>query len=322
MAHAYIDAVARAGADAVKFQTHLAAAESTPAEPWRVRFSYQDNSRYEYWERMEFTEQQWKGLRQHADDAGVGFLSSPFSVEAVELLERVGVAAWKVASGEVTNDLLIERMLESRAPVVLSSGMSTMGEIDHAVALIRRAGVAFALLQCTSQYPTPAERVGLNMLGVFRDRYGCLVGLSDHTGTPHAGVAAAALGLDVLEVHAVFSKEMFGPDAPASVDLAGLRSLVEGVRFVESAYANPVDKDAVAAEMGEMRSLFTKSVVARTDLVAGTVLTAAHLAVKKPGSGLPPGRLAEVVGRTLRSDLRADEMLRAGDVEPALGPGA
>src|SRR5918992_3358857 len=108
MAHAFIDAIATTGADAVKFQTHIASAESTPTEPWRIQFSRQDTSRYDYWKRMEFTEAQWSGLKQHADERGLIFLSSPFSIEAVELLERVGVAAWKVASGEVSNRPLFE----------------------------------------------------------------------------------------------------------------------------------------------------------------------------------------------------------------------
>src|ERR671939_371718 len=123
LAHAFIDAIADAGAHAVKFQTHIAAAESTPGEPWRVKFSRQDASRYDYWKRMEFTEEQWHGLKQHADESGVQFLSSPFSVEAVELLTRVGVAAWKVASGEVSNQPMFQKMAETRWPILLSTGM-------------------------------------------------------------------------------------------------------------------------------------------------------------------------------------------------------
>ncbi|MCZ6674123.1 MAG: N-acetylneuraminate synthase family protein, partial [Verrucomicrobia bacterium] len=110
MAHAFIEAIARAGADAVKFQTHVAAAESTPAEPWRVKFSPQDATRYQYWERMEFTEEQWCGLKKHADEKGLLFLSSPFSLQAIDLLARAGVAAWKVASGEVSSLPLLHRM--------------------------------------------------------------------------------------------------------------------------------------------------------------------------------------------------------------------
>ena len=117
-AHAFIDAIARAGADAVKFQTHIAAAESTPSEPWRVRFSPQDATRYDYWKRMEFTPDQWLALKRHADERKLIFLSSPFSVEAVQLLQRVGVPAWKVASGEISNASLFDAMLERRSGVV------------------------------------------------------------------------------------------------------------------------------------------------------------------------------------------------------------
>ena len=126
MAHAFIDAIAKAGADAVKFQTHIAAAESTPQEPWRVKFSKQDASRYDYWKRMEFTSEQWQGLADHAQEKGLIFLSSPFSVEAVGLLERIGMPAWKVASGEVNNKVLLDAMLKTRKPILLSSGMSTL----------------------------------------------------------------------------------------------------------------------------------------------------------------------------------------------------
>ena len=123
-AHAMVDAAAEAGADAVKFQTHIADAESSPAEPWRKRFSPQDETRYDYWKRMEFSESQWLALREHAVEKGLLFLSSPFSMEAVALLERVGVAGWKVASGEVTNYLMLDAMCATRKPIILSSGYS------------------------------------------------------------------------------------------------------------------------------------------------------------------------------------------------------
>src|ERR687890_906986 len=123
LAHAFIDAIADAGADGVKFQTHIAAAESTPGEPWRVRFSRQDESRYDYWKRMEFTEEQWKGLKEHAEERGVLFLSSPFSVEAAEMLERLGIKAWKVASGEVSNPVLLDYLIDTGKPILISTGM-------------------------------------------------------------------------------------------------------------------------------------------------------------------------------------------------------
>jgi len=309
MAHAYIDAVAAAGADVVKFQTHIASAESTLEEPWRVKFSLQDNTRYEYWKRMEFTAEQWAGLRQHALDKGLEFLSSPFSIEAVELLLRIGVSAWKIASGEVSNTPLLERIISTRLPIFLSSGMSRFEELDKAVTLIKAQNIPLTVLQCTTAYPCPPEKVGLNMIPVYRERYQCAVGLSDHSGTIYAGLAAATIGIEALEVHITFSREMFGPDVPASLTTAELRQLVEGVRFIERMKAYPVDKDAVAQDMDSLRNTFGQSVVVVTDLPEGTVLRREHLATKKPGLGIKAEHLYETVGRRLRRDVKANQFL-------------
>jgi len=313
LAHAFIDEVARGGADAVKFQTHIASAESTPAEPFRVKFSTQDATRYEYWKRIEFTEAQWKGLADHARDKGLIFLSSPFSREAVDLLARVGMAMWKVGSGEVSTLPLLDAMIATGKPILLSSGMSDLAALDKAAERVRRAGVPLAVLQCTTAYPCPPERIGLNMVPVFRERYGCFVGLSDHSGTIYPGIAAATLGAEVVEVHVTMSRGMFGPDVPASVTIEELRQLVDGIRFVEKMRLNPVDKDAIAREMAPLRAIFNKSLVARERLAAGTVLSEAHLAMKKPGTGIPAERLPDVVGRVLRRALEVDEQLRPDD---------
>ena len=315
LAHAFIDDIARGGADAVKFQTHIATAESTPAEPFRVQFSRQDSTRYQYWQRIAFSEAQWKGLADHARDKGLIFLSSPFSREAVDLLTRVGMEMWKVPSGEVSNLPLLDAMIATGRPILLSSGMSDIAEIDKAAARVRRAGLPLAVLQCTTAYPCPPERVGLNMIPFFRERYGCFVGLSDHSGVIYPGIAAAAIGVDIVEVHVTMSRGMFGPDVPASITMEELRQLVDGIRFVERMRANPVDKDAIAREMAPLRAIFTKSLVAKEALAAGTVLAEAHLAMKKPGTGIPAERLQEVIGRVLRRALEADEQLRADDVD-------
>jgi N,N'-diacetyllegionaminate synthase len=314
LAHAFIDAIADAGADAVKFQTHIASAESTPREPWRVKFSEQDPTRYDYWKRMEFTEAEWHGLRRHASECGLLFLSSPFSLEAVELLERVGVAAWKIASGEVSNAPMLDWLMSTRLPVLLSTGMSTLQEVDWAVERIQEEQIPLAVLQCTTAYPCPPEKVGLNLLSAFRERYGCPVGLSDHSGTIYPGLAAVTLGADVLEVHVTLSREMFGPDVPASVTTAELRQLVQGVRFIERMLANPLDKRELSGEMISVRGLFTKSVVARVRIPAGTVLRADHLAVKKPGTGIPAARMPELIGARVVRALEPDEMLADADL--------
>jgi len=315
MAHAFVDATADSGADAVKFQTHIAEAESTRSELWRVKFSRQDVARYDYWKRMEFTEEQWVGLKQHADERGLIFLSSPFSVEAVELLSRVGVAAWKIASGELNNMLIFRRMLDTRLPFLISTGMSPLSEIDTAVEMVKEKDLSLTVLQCTSAYPCLPEKVGLNLIPFFRERYDCKVGLSDHSGTIYAGLAAATLRIDVLEVHVTFSREMFGPDVSASITTSELKQLVEGVRFIEKMIAQPVDKDQIAKEMVAMRKLFTKSIVAKIDLPAATVLKREHLTVKKPGIGIPPYRLEEFIGRQLHCDVKKNEFLTEDKVK-------
>ncbi len=313
MAHAFIDAIANAGADAVKFQTHIASAESTPGEPWRIQFSRQDASRYEYWKRMEFTKEQWIGLRRHARERGLAFLSSPFSQQAVNLLNEVGVDAWKVPSGEVNNADMLAGMARTRLPVLVSTGMNYLHEIDEAVELIKSHGAPLAVLQCTSEYPCPPEKVGLNLVTLFRQRYGCAVGLSDHSGTIYPGLAAAMLGIDVLEVHVIFSKDMFGPDVPASITFSELRQLVEGIRFIEVMTQRPLEKDRVAQDMDQMRKLFTKSIVAIRDLEAGTVLRAEDVTGKKPGTGIPVRRLPEFLGKRLKRTIKANEVLQEAD---------
>lgn len=315
-AHAYIDAVAAAGADAVKFQTHIASAESTLAEPWRIKFSRQDATRYDYWKRMEFSEEQWRGLKEHADQLGLAFLSSPFSLEAVELLERVGVAAWKVASGEVSNRPMLERMAETSLPFIISTGMSELNEVDEAVRLVKSRDLSLTVLQCTTAYPCPPERIGLNMLEVFRKRYECAVGLSDHSGTIFPSLAATTLGAAMVEVHVTFSRDSFGPDVPASVTLEELRQLVTGVRFIEKMLANHVHKDKEAAVVAPLKSLFSKSIVTRQDLPAGEMLQRTNVTTKKPGTGIPAHRLNELLGRKLRRALPADAFIREDDLEP------
>lgn len=315
-AHSYIDAVAKTGADTIKFQTHIAHAESTPAEPWRVRFSQQDTTRYEYWKRMEFTEEQWCGLARHARERGLTFLSSPFSIEAFELLDRIGVPAWKIGAGEITNLPLIERMAATGKPVLLSSGLAGWDDLDAAVTVIQREKGTFGIFQCTTAYPCPPEKLGLNVIPQIRERYVCPVGLSDHSGTIYAGLAAATIGVEMIEVHTVFSRECFGPDTPASVTTSELAELVKGVRFIEKAKAHPVDKTAMADGLYELRVAFGKSMVAARNLTAGTRLQLEDVAFKKPGTGIPAARLDEFLDCRLRRPVSANTALAEEDFDP------
>lgn len=312
-AHAYIDAVADAGADAVKFQTHIAVAESTPGEPWRVQFSRQDSSRFDYWRRMEFSREQWGGLREHARERGLVFLSSPFSLEAVALLEQVGAPGFKIGSGEVSNHPLLDAVAATGKPVLISSGMSTWAELDAAM---ERLPGPKAVFQCTSRYPCPPEQVGIDLLPQMAARYRVPVGLSDHSATVFAGLGAVTLGAALLEVHVVFDRRCFGPDTASSLTLDELAELVRGARFLHRA-RGAVDKDQAARELGDMRRAFEKSVVLRRSGAPGQVLRPEDLAFKKPGTGIPAREHARVVGRRLARAVDADVPLTEEDLHEA-----
>jgi len=315
MAHAFIDVIADAGADAVKFQMHIAAEESTPGEPWRIKFSPQDETRFEYWQRMEFTQDQWSGLKKHADDRGILFMSTPFSERAVTMLSEIGMKVWKIASGEVGNSPLVKKISASGDPVILSSGMSDWQELDRAVDIVRRGGSNLAVLQCTSAYPCPPEKVGLNVLDVLKRRYGLPVGLSDHTGSIYAGLASVTLGAEVLEVHVALSRQMFGPDVPASLTPDELRQLVSGSRNIERMLGSPVDKELASDEISNLRKIFTKSIVASEMIPEGTTLAVEHFKLKKPGTGIPASSMNDLIGRRLKRTVAADEMFSPQDVD-------
>lgn len=257
-AHAFIDAVAEAGADAVKFQCHLA----DPVSEWRIEPEWpQDENRAAYWRRTCFEPDQWAQLAHHASQRGLIFLCSPFSVDAVVMLDGI-VEAWKVPSGRITDRALLEAIGGTGKPVILSAGMCTTDELQTAIAAIHgfRAYVptirttAFAVLHCTSMYPTPADHAGLSILA-DPDEWPPRQGLSDHSGTIWPSVAAVALGASIVEVHVCWSRRQFGFDTSSSVTVDELRQLVEGVRFTEAAM-RPVDKDAMAEELAPMRALF------------------------------------------------------------------
>ena len=314
-AHAFIDAVAKTGADAIKFQTHIAEEESTPGEPWRIKFSKQDDTRYDYWKRMEFTEEQWIGLKKHADDKGLIFLSSPFSLKAFNFLKSIGNNIWKIASGETSNEPLLKAIYETNEKVLISTGMSTIEEIDNAVKSVKAYHDNFAVFQCTSKYPCPADSVGINNINLFRERYQCEVGLSDHSGTIYPGLAASTLGAEFLEVHITLSKDSYGPDVSSSLTPEELKALVDGVRFNELMHSHPVDKNTMAKELGELRNIFQKSIVARNNLSAGEVLTKDNITVKKPGTGIPAKHFEKLIGEKLKSNIAKDELLSLSHIE-------
>ncbi len=314
MVHAYIDAVAKTGCDAIKFQTHIADAESSIHEPFRVKFSKQDDTRMDYWRRMEFTKEQWIGIKEHCDQLGIEFMSSPFSNAAIDLLEEIGVKRYKVGSGEVNNFVLLERIAQTKKPVIISSGMSSFSELDATTNFLKERNVAFSILQCTTAYPTKPEEYGLNIIQELKNRYNVPVGFSDHSSRLEACIAATALGAEILEFHVVFDKEMFGPDAKASLNFTETKELVTSVRNIEKSLNNPIDKND-NSKFNTLKGIFEKSLAINKDLPKGHVLTFSDLETKKPkGYGILADQYETVIGRKLVKSLSQWSFLNEDDI--------
>lgn len=315
MIHSYIDALASTGVDAVKFQMHIAEAESSEFEPFRVQFSYVDDTRFDYWKRMSFTLEQWKEIKKHCDMVKLEFLCSPFSNLAVDWLEAIGVNQYKIGSGEVNNFLLLEKIAKTTKPMILSSGMSSYKELDATVSFLKEKKVDFSILQCTTSYPTEPASFGLNVINELKERYKVKVGYSDHSAKIETCIAATALGAEILEFHVVFDRSQFGPDSRSSLTINEIKSLVSSVRTIENALNNPVNKSS-NDDFKELKQIFEKSLALNKTLPKGHIITFDDLETKKPkGYGIDASKYRDVIGKKLIFDKKQWDFINEVDIQ-------
>ena len=311
-ARALVDVASQAGADAVKFQTFTAAriaSRGAGMADYQKRSSGDSGSQYEMLKRLELDESDHYALAAYCTKKEILFLSSPFDEQAVDLLLQVGVPLLKVGSGEITNLPLLSYIGSKGLPVILSTGMSMLGEVERAVAVLSAQGCPdIALLHCLTEYPAPVDQVNLNAMLTLRQAFALPVGYSDHTVGFEIPVAAAALGARILEKHFTLDKSMPGPDHAASLDPTELALMVRAVRNVEQALGDGIKRPA-PCELSN-RDVARKSLIAARALAAGETLRREDIAVKRPGSGIAPEYLQRVVGRVVKTDVGADEVLR------------
>ena len=308
-----IELAAECGADIVKFQTHIAEAETLKDAPMPSFFK--GEPRYEYFKRTGFSIEEWKQLKAKCDEQRIEFLSSPFSVEAVELLEKIGIKRYKVPSGEVTNLKLLKVIAETRKPVLLSSGMSAWQELDDAVNTIKNIHNDITVLQCTSEYPCTYENVGLNIMLEMKERYQLPVGFSDHTLSNYSAFTAVALGATIIEKHLTFSRKMYGSDAKHSLEPSEFSDMVKGIRAIEAIVSSKVDKDEIASRMSEMKKVFQKSIVSIIDIPKGTIITEEMIGFKKPGTGIPASKVETVLGMCTKKDIAKDRIINLEELK-------
>jgi N,N'-diacetyllegionaminate synthase len=311
-----VDAAADAGADSVKFQSFRAeqlASGSAKMAAYQVENTRAEESQLAMLRRLELDEHAHRELVARCRERGIRFLSTPFDDESLALLVSLDVHAIKLSSGDLTNTPFLAAIARTGKPLILSTGMSTLDEVRQAVQAFQAAGGRdLTLLHCVTEYPAPADEVNLRAMETMRRAFECPVGYSDHTEGNEIAFAAAALGAVVIEKHFTLDRTLPGPDHRASLEPGELKALVRGVRAIGAAMGNGV-KAPARSEL-QNRELVRKSLVARRALRAGDTLCREDIAIKRPGSGLPPGELERVIGKVIRRSIDADEVIRQGDV--------
>ena len=315
IAHSYIDALSNTGVTCIKFQTHIAEAESSEFEDFRVKFSYEDRTRFDYWKRMEFSVEEWIGLKKHCDDKNIEFLSSPFSNKAVDLLEKIGVKRYKIGSGEVNNFLMIEKICKTKKPILLSSGMSSYNELDNTVNFIKNFGNDLSLFQCTTSYPSKSGDWGLKLIPEFIQRYNLPIGFSDHSGDIYACLAAVSLGASLVEFHAVFDKEIFGPDSKSSLSISQVKDLVNGVHEIRNDINEYYNLKNDNSKFKKLKNIFEKSLAVNKDLKSNHTLKFTDLEAKKPSDkGIPASDFKNIIGKKLKKSLSKWDFINYSDL--------
>ena len=312
LAFQLIDAAKSAGADAVKFQTFRAdalAARSAHKAAYQGRTTSRDESQLEMLRRLELDETAHRRLIAYCESVDIRFLSSPFDHESVDLLAAMNLPIFKVPSGEITNHPFLRHVASKSKPIILSTGMCTLDEVKEAVGVLRGAGASdLTVLHCVTEYPTPYGQVNLRAMLTLKEALGLPVGYSDHTPGIEIPVAAVALGAVVIEKHFTLDRSLPGPDHAASLEPDKLAQMVTSIRHVEESLGDGV-KAPAPCEIPNI-SVARKSVVAARAMSAGHTLQESDLAIKRPGNGLAPKTLPDLVGRTLRVAIGEDELVR------------
>ena len=318
LAHSFIDAAHNYGADAIKFQIHYADYESSTADVFRPGPKFYDSNRYEYWKRLEFSEDAWKGLREHASNLGLDFIVSVFSLKSLEVAEKIQPDFIKVGSGEVFDTKLLESLLRTSHKLMISFGMSSNREIEETIESFSSHKEKLVFFQCTSKYPTKLTDIGINIITLLVEKYeteSVSIGLSDHSGSIFPSLAAYANGAKYFEVHVTPSKWLFGPDITSSILFEDLVDLRKGLDEFYEMFSSPIDKDLVVDDLKEMRNLFTKSIYYNNDLKKNSIISIYDLVFLKPNIGLPISEASKLVGKRLNKDISKLMIAKLEDVE-------
>jgi N,N'-diacetyllegionaminate synthase len=306
-----INLISKTGADFIKFQTHYGEDESTLDEPFRVKISNY-KSRIDYWKSVEFNINEWKKIKNICDKKKIIFLSSPFSIKAVKILHKIGMPAWKIGSGEFFSDDLLENVFKYKKPIILSTGLATMDEIKDKIKMIKRKKVKFILMQCTSLYPCSISQVKPDIIKIFKKKFNCLTGLSDHSGSIYPSIYALSNGASLIEVHVEEKTDKLNPDSTSSISIKDLEELCKARDQIYNMKISKKHKK-LTPQLLKNKKIFTKSCALINDKKKGYFIKKEDIVFKKPGFGINAKYIKEIIGKKLVKDVSHNRILRKND---------
>ncbi len=304
-----IDKLSAIKVDVVKFQTHLAYYESTKEENFRSGFKFKHKSRIDYWRDHEFKKNQWVKIFNYCKKKKIIFATSPFSIEAYEMLKDLKPLFWKIGSGEFFSEDLLNRIISDKQNIIISTGLSKWNEINKKISLFKKKKISFIMLQCTTKYPSKEKDIGINILDEFSKKE-CLTGLSDHSGSIYPSLLALAKNVSIVEVHVTDSKKRTEPDASSSLNYNELKFIVEARDRFFNMNKIKINKNKVAKDLVKSKILFTKSASLKHEKPKGYIVKKEDIIFKKPGSGYKYRDIKKIVGKKLRNDLRENILIR------------
>lgn len=311
LAFQMIDAARKAGADIVKFQTakpELVISKYAAKAAYQKSTTNEAESQLEMCKKIHLKFDDYILLKDYCKRSGIGFLSTPFDLESIDFLDQLGIPLWKIPSGEITNLPYLIRIAKTHKPIIMSTGMCNIEEIEAALNILENYGAGeIALLHCTTEYPAPYQDVNLNAMVTLKERFHLKIGYSDHTSGIEIPVAAVALGAEIIEKHFTLDKNMEGPDHKASLSPEELTQMVISIRNVEMALGNGI-KDISKSEL-KNRDVARKSIVASKFIKEGTPFTEENITVKRPGNGISPMQWYEIIGKYAKRNFYEDELI-------------
>lgn len=306
-----IDAAKECGADAVKFQsftTENLVSDDSPKAEYQKQTTDPEESQYEMLKKLELGKEDFKTLIEHANKRGIIFLSTPYDEYNADMLEELKVSAFKVASCDITNTPLLKHIAKKGKPMIISTGMSTLEEVKDAVDVIKEeSNEKIILLHCVTNYPTKLEDVNLRAMITLRDTFQLPVGYSDHTEGTVAPLAAVTLGAAIIEKHFTLNRTFPGPDHSASLEPREFKIMIQNIKKIESCLGSPI-KQPTPVEKENLKTM-RRSIVAKVDIPMGVIITKDMLSTKRPGTGLPPRYLNELIDKRSKVDIRKEEVI-------------